>query len=107
MDEDRAWRVYARSIGVRLGYPQCCSEYFFERMAAFQRCEPIPSMLGEAWHGTGFIPCEAHQAQIRATGMAAFVAEHIAPNRIHPYPFPEEGDLFDATRAHPRVLLRP
>lgn len=84
---------YHLTNGRRFGYPLCCQHYFLKRLDTWLDDKPIPTFDGEPWVGSGFIPCEEHQAQIHKTGFNAFIYDEIEPRRVKtlpPFPFTEQ-----------------
>lgn len=77
-----------RIYGIYFGYPICCTEFFIVRLDNFLRGKPVDPYEGKPWMGTGFIPCELHQAQIEKEGLGK-IAQTISANRACLIPFPE------------------
>lgn len=82
--EKLAPEVY--SLGRKLGYPECCIDFFALRMLglmAFGTRVPIPDNYRLV--GTGFIPCP----MCNATKTEEQLVEEIGQNRAVDAPFPE------------------
>lgn len=49
----------AEALGLWLGYPMCCVNYFYKRMVHFKTGIPIKDVVHQELDGTGYVPCEA------------------------------------------------